>query len=418
MKMNSKSKTFCILPWMHLATNSSGNYRVCCNSTPGKNFILDKDGAPYKIYKADVKEMWNSDTYRKLRLQLLKEEYPSMCQRCWREEASNIKSARQSFNEAYEHFIEGALSNTDKEGKAPLKVGYVDLRLGNLCNLKCRMCNPWASNQWTKEWNTTTSYDGKDIPDEERTRLEHMDWPTNEKTWENLMPIINSVEEIYLTGGEPTLALEQYKLFDHCIKLNKAKDIVLKYNTNLTNIPPKMIEYWKHFKKIKINASIDGFDELNRYIRYPTNWKSVDKNLKIFHEMEKEGKMRVQVHTTVQLYNILDLTDLFEYVDQFGYFPYLNILDHPDYLNVRVLPLHLKECVAEELQTYIDKPKIKGLIKYMMDEDWSQHTERFIEYTNWLDKSRKQNILDIVPGLEDVINSKRPNKFKKLLDNI
>tara|TARA_Y100001963_G_scaffold93362_1_gene128498 strand:- start:314 stop:1564 length:1251 start_codon:yes stop_codon:yes gene_type:complete len=416
--MNSKSKTFCILPWMHLATNSSGNYRVCCNSTPGKNFILDKDGAPYKIYKADVKEMWNSDTYRKLRLQLLKEEYPSMCQRCWREEASNIKSARQSFNEAYEHFIEGALSNTDKEGKAPLKVGYVDLRLGNLCNLKCRMCNPWASNQWTKEWNTTTSYDGKDIPDEERTRLEHMDWPTNEKTWENLMPIINSVEEIYLTGGEPTLALEQYKLFDHCIKLNKAKDIVLKYNTNLTNIPPKMIEYWKHFKKIKINASIDGFDELNRYIRYPTNWKSVDKNLKIFHEMEKEGKMRVQVHTTVQLYNILDLTDLFEYVDQFGYFPYLNILDHPDYLNVRVLPLHLKECVAEELQTYIDKPKIKGLIKYMMDEDWSQHTERFIEYTNWLDKSRKQNILDIVPGLEDVINSKRPNKFKKLLDNI
>ena len=55
-----------------------------------------------------------------------------------------------------------------------------------------------------------------------------MDWPTNEKTWENLMPIIDTVEEIYLTGGEPTLALEQYKLFDHCIKLDKAKDIIQK----------------------------------------------------------------------------------------------------------------------------------------------------------------------------------------------
>ena len=96
-----------------------------------------------------------------------------------------------------------------------------------------------------------------------------MNWPTNEKTWENLMPIIDTVEEIYLTGGEPTLALEQYKLFDRCIELNKAKDIILKYNTNLTNIPPKMIEYWTHFKKIKINASIDGYDQLNRYIRYP-----------------------------------------------------------------------------------------------------------------------------------------------------
>ena len=405
--MKQEPKTFCILPWMHLATNSSGNYRVCCNSVPGKNFIMDKNNEPYKIYKADVKEMWNSDTYRNLRLQLLKEEYPEMCQRCWREEASDIKSARQSYNEAYSHFIEGALSNTDKEGKAPLKIGYVDLRLGNLCNLKCRMCNPWASNQWVEEWNTTTSYDGKDIPKEERTRLEHMDWPTNEKTWENLMPIIDTVEEIYLTGGEPTLALEQYKLFDKCIELDKAKDIILKYNTNLTNIPPKMIDYWKHFKKIKINASIDGFDELNRYIRYPTNWKSVHKNLSAFHKMEQDGNMRVQVHTTVQMYNILDIVDLFEYTEQFGYFPYLNILDHPDYLNVRVLPLHLKECVVEDLQQYIDKPKVQGLINYMMDEDWSQHTEKFVEYTNWLDKSRKQDILDVVPALEDVIKDKK-----------
>ena len=40
----SESNTFCILPWMHLATNASGNLRVCCNSTPGKNFIVKPDG--------------------------------------------------------------------------------------------------------------------------------------------------------------------------------------------------------------------------------------------------------------------------------------------------------------------------------------------------------------------------------------
>ena len=407
--MKEQSKTFCVLPWMHLAINASGNYRVCCNSTPGKNFVMDKNNEPYKIYKADVREMWNSDTYRKLRLELLNEKKPEMCQRCFREEDSGIQSARQGYNQAYDHFIEGALSSTDIEGKAPLKIGYVDLRLGNLCNLKCRMCNPWASNQWVKEWNATTSYDGKDIPEEERTRLEHMDWPTNEKTWENLMPIIDTVEEIYLTGGEPTLALEQYKLFDKCIELNKAKDIILKYNTNLTNIPPKMVEYWTHFKKIKINASIDGYDELNRYIRFPTNWKSVHKNLTAFHKMEQEGNMRVQIHTTVQMYNILDITELFDYAKQFGYFPYLNILDHPDYLNVRVLPLHFKECVVEDLQPWIDKPKVQGLINYMMDEDWSQHTEKFVEYTEWLDKSRKQDVLDVIPALEDILEKKEFN---------
>jgi hypothetical protein len=125
--------------------------------------------------------------------------------------------------------------------------------------------------------------------------------------------------------------------------------------------------------------------------------------------MEQEGNMRVQIHTTVQMYNILDITELFDYAKQFGYFPYLNILDHPDYLNVRVLPLHFKECVVEDLQPWIDKPKVQGLINYMMDEDWSQHTEKFVEYTNWLDKSRKQDVLDVIPALEDILEKKEFN---------
>ena len=258
--MSSKSNTFCILPWMHVATNSSGNYRVCCNSTPGENFITDENGATYKIYKNSPDEIWNTEVYKNLRKDLLNGKMPKMCVRCWREEATGIKSAREGFNESYKDHIEEAIASTKEDGSAPVKGVYVDLRLGNLCNLKCRMCNPWASNQWVEEWNSKTSYDGSTIDQQERDRLTHMNWPTNEKTWENLMPIIDTVEEIYLTGGEPTLALEQYKLFDRCIELNKAKDIILKYNTNLTNIPPKMIEYWKHFKNCLLYTS-DAADE-------------------------------------------------------------------------------------------------------------------------------------------------------------
>ena len=180
----------------------------------------------YKIYKNSPDEIWNTKVYKDLRKDLLNGKKPKMCVRCWREEATGIKSAREGFNESYKDHIEEAITSTKEDGSAPVKGVYVDLRLGNLCNLKCRMCNPWASNQWVEEWNTKTSYDGSTIDQQERDRLTHMNWPTNEKTWENLMPIIDTVEEIYLTGGEPTLALEQYKLFDRCIELNKAKDII------------------------------------------------------------------------------------------------------------------------------------------------------------------------------------------------
>ena len=73
---NTVSDTFCILPWMHLATNASGNLRVCCNSTPGKNFIMKPDGTPYKLYRDDMQEAWNSETYQTIRKRLLNSERP------------------------------------------------------------------------------------------------------------------------------------------------------------------------------------------------------------------------------------------------------------------------------------------------------------------------------------------------------
>ena len=139
------SKTFCILPWMHLATNASGNLRVCCNSTPGKNFITKEDGTPYKLNKDDLKEAWDSEVYQTIRKQMLDGERPEMCQRCFREEDAGVRSARQAWNHKWQEDKEYTLD-------APFDVKYVDLRLGNLCNLKCRMCNPYASNQWVKEW--------------------------------------------------------------------------------------------------------------------------------------------------------------------------------------------------------------------------------------------------------------------------
>lgn len=364
---------FCILPWMHLATNSSGNYRVCCNSTPGKNFILKPDGTPYKVYKDDIREVWNSETYQKIRKQFLNNERPEMCERCFREEDSGLRSARNAWNEQW-------MFEYQKTVSPDLNITYVDLRLGNLCNLKCVMCNPYASNQWVKDWELIENWNDPN----EKVRLSKMDWPNDPSTWKNLIPILNTVKMIYLTGGEPTLAIEQYKLFDICIDKGLAKNITLKYNSNLTNIPRKMIEYWKHFKKIKMNASIDGIGKINDYIRYPSNWKNIEKQLKSFIDMN----VSLQVHTTVQIHNIMHLPEIFNYFDQYNIDPYLNILNHPDYLNVRVLPYEQKLKVKEILKPYIHKPKVEGLLKYI-DEDWSHLYDKFIEKTKILDEIRK-----------------------------
>lgn len=387
-----QSKTFCILPWMHLATNASGNLRVCCNSTPGKNFIL-RNGTkrPYKITDGDMQEFWHSDTMKTIRHELLNDQRPEMCERCFREEDSGVRSARMAWNEKYMFDYE----QTETPG---LTVQYVDIRLGNLCNLKCRMCNPYASNQWVDEWHLVE----QQLNDSEIKRLSSMDWPNDDAVAVNLLKLANTIDEIYLTGGEPTLALSQYKLFDKLIELGLAKNITLKYNTNCTNLPKKLVDYWQHFKKIKINASIDAYGDLNRYIRYPTGWALVEKNLATFVDMSKQGKIDLQVHCTVQIYNVLQLDKLFNYLTDLSITDiHLNILDHPDYLNVRVLPKNLKELAIERLQPYLHIKRVTSLIDYMMAENWNSKWDAFIKYTTTLDASRDESISALVPELSN-----------------
>ena len=390
--MNLPSKTFCVLPWMHVATNAAGTMRVCCNSTPGKNGLEHPSGGKYKLHKHDIREAWNSKTMTTIRQQFLDGERPDMCERCFREEDAGVKSARQSWNEGW-FCSDNDYSNITPEPKAQ----YVDLRLGNLCNLKCRMCNPYASNQWVSEWNMIED----PLPEEELQRLDTdtMTWPNKPKTWENLIAVADTIEEVYLTGGEPTLALAQYKLFDYLIERGLNENIILKYNTNLTNIPQRMIEYWDRFKTVKLNCSIDAYGDLNRYIRYPTNWKLVDKNLKRFLDMKS---VRVQIHTTVQINNILHLNTWFDWVKQFDKFVYLNILNHPEYLNIRVLPPELKQLATERLENYSIE-KLDSTIDYMWAEDWSTRRQEYVRYTQTLDKSRKENILNVVPEFKDYI---------------
>lgn len=386
---HGQSKTFCILPWMHLATNASGNLRVCCNSLPGKNFITKSDGSPYKIWKDDIIEAWNSESYKNIRTQMLNGKEPEMCTRCFREEAAGMLSPRQAWNGKW---------TDDKQysEEAEFDIKYVDIRLGNLCNLKCRMCNPYASNQWVDEWNLIAT----DLGEYEYNRLKSMSWPNNEKTWTNLFKIADTVEEIYLTGGEPTIIQEQHKLLDFFINNNTAHKIILKYNTNLTNVPNHLLEKWKKFKQIKLNCSIDAVGELDRYIRYPSNWNKIVEN---FEHISKLENARIEIHCTVQMYNILNLSDLIEWADPYGYRIYFNILNHPEELNIRVLPRELKNLVAKRLEPYTNIEKVQGIIDYMNQEDWSHKLNKFINYTKALDASRNQCILQVVPEFKQLM---------------
>ena len=389
--------TFCTLPWNQIATNSRGHYRLCCNVAPVVGIIKNDNGVPYNIYEHTIEEVWNSDNYKKIRKQMLNGQRPEACARCFKEEDSGIKSSRMGWNWRWRD------NNKTYLEEAELDIKYLDIRLGNLCNLKCRMCNPYASNQWIDEWILVHP----EVTQNSIIHLKNLNWMEKELPWENLQKIVHTLEEIYFTGGEPTIIKEQHKLLDYCIELGISQNIIIKYNTNLTNIPKHLLDKWKKFKLIKLNCSIDAIGNLNRYIRYPSNWSMIEKNFSIVKAMTN---VRIQVHCTVQMYNILSIHTIIEWCDKQDVKLYLNILNSPDFLNIRVLPQNLKDRVEAQLMKYANivihnntdteetYEKVDSMLNYMFQENlYPKLFQRFIEYSEQLDISRGECLYDHIP---------------------
>ena len=385
---------------MHIATTPSGNLRVCCNSDDkdkGKNVISKSNGSPYKIYEEkNLKSAWHSSYYRKIRKQMLEGEKPEICTLCFREEEAGLESSRMRSNRKY-------MFDYESSETPPLNLKFLDLRLGNKCNLRCRMCSPYTSNSLVKEWEELSRQNlSKFITPitGDRVRIKNIaNWPVL-LDFSKFLDFLPYIEDIYLTGGEPLFIPEYQDLLEYIIQKGFADNIKIRYNTNITKYDVKNLNLWKAFKHVRLSVSIDAFGKLNDYIRYPSKWDLIENNLNQIISLNKQfSNISFVVDCAVQMYNITVMPDFLLWASNKHIELWFNILDRPKFLNIRVLPDLLKQKVKEELLPFKKDFPVKRIIDYMEKESWESYLGDFFRYTDFFDKSRKQNLNDILPEL-------------------
>ena len=431
------SNTFCPLPWIHIATRPNGDVRLCCTANASGADIVDtkdvglvkQDGVVMNLRDHTIEEVWNSEQMRQTRVQMLAGEKPASCLKCYQEEHNGIVSKRQWESVVWKERIniEEVVAKTDADGHLPVDIPYFDLRLGNLCQLKCVMCSPHDSSAWIKEWKIQ-------YPKYKTIELrQDQQWDINfDYTWyqkgvflKSMRAQAHNIKELYFAGGEPLLIPEHYKILEFMIEAGAAVNCVLRYNSNGLELPEKLFELWKHFKQVKFNFSIDSLYEKNDYIRYPSKWSDVVNNLKILDNTP--DNITVNIACAVQLLNIIDLPQFVEW-KQRQQFKKINITDgagmiglhlvyFPSYLNVRTLPAELKKLAESKLNKFIESQKNNqrfvndpmgqrrwlGLIKYMNQEDWSSKLPILKDYLDVCDSTRKTNYKTIFPELNHII---------------
>ena len=313
------SKTFCPLPWIHLATRPNGDVRLCCTSNASGAGMVDekviglvrKEDLNLNLRTNTVEEIWNSDFMKRTRLQMLNEEIPDSCKKCFVEESAGIVSKRQWETEVWKDRLDldSIVSRTKDDGSLPVDIPYFDLRLGNMCQLKCVMCSPHDSSAWIKEWKIQyPQYKNKDlILDQRWDNTYDYTWYQKGSFLDTIKSQSHNIKELYFAGGEPLLIPEHYKILEYMVEAGSAKNCILRYNSNGLEIPDRLLDLWKNFKSVKFNFSIDSFGERNDYIRYPSKWENVLRNLHILDNTP--DNVTVNIACAVQLLNVLTLTD-------------------------------------------------------------------------------------------------------------
>lgn len=277
----------------------------------------------------------------------------------------------------------------------------IELSFSNKCNLKCRMCSPKFSDQLYDEWENiphVAKVDYTIIPD----------WTESIDAWNNIFNFLeeiiknnpNQIVNFILSGGEPLINEGMYRFFDLVLDKGFCKNIAISYNTNLTVLPKKLIDYWHNFKSIKLSISCDGYDKVNEYIRYPSKWSKLLSNLDILKSINNPN-LTWNFIATAQIYNISNLIDLDNWVTETGKKLYIYELVFPTYLSIRALPMDIKLSIIDSWKNQnINRDWLRNIIIYMLSKDQSLEFSKFIDFTKHLDNKRNQNVLDIFPELE------------------
>lgn len=464
----SVSKTFCILPWIHLSSRPSGQIRTCCTSNASSvqdpdssikigggevGVLKTDDGLPANFNHTSLEEAWNGSYMRNVRKMMLRGEKPNPCLKCYKEESSGHLSKRNWETDYWSkrYDIDELVNTTSSDGSLPVKIRYIDLRLGSKCQLSCIMCSPHDSTGWIKDWNSifpqienenlrlTSRWDNKG-----RNHGASYNWhKNNPRFWNELMEQIPNMYQLYFAGGESLIIDEHYDLLEECIKRGYAKNIELRYNSNAVEWREDLFDLWAEFRRVRFHYSIDAYGKQNDYIRYPSVWEHQEE---VFWKLDQTGdNVEVTTATTIMALNVAYIPELVKWKVEQGFrklngWPLgagginMHFAYWPPQLNVKVLPNEIKNQIQLKYEnefypwiednwmnftrvkesniskeTFFDAPygikRYKGIINFMQSEDWSTRLNETREYIKLVNQQRNWStqFYDVFPIFKGVL---------------
>lgn len=447
-QLDTVSPTFCIAKWKQVTMHLQNGMTHSCHH-PSPHVV------PVSEIKRNPTALHNSEFKKEQRKLMLEGQRPAECDYCWRvEDSAKPDSYSDRFYKSADKWALPYLQDiASKPWDDNVDPSYVEVSFSNVCNFKCSYCAPHISSKWMEEieqygaYPTSDGYNnlewiksGNMMPIPNRAENPYVD-----AFWEWWPKMYNSLEHFRITGGEPLLSRNTFKVLDYIIA-NPNPNLEVSINTNLN--PPedlfnvfldkiKIIINEKKLKKFKLFTSAEAHGRQSEYIRFGMNY---DKWLSNLHRVYQE--VPECTFTIMSTYNLLSvpsygkfLGDMLEIKKEYGrHDNWLNpllldipFLRHPFHQSIFIIEKDMIPMIYDQVtQMYqnleykhwmgtanrgffeYEADKLKRIWEmaeaYVPDEYCTISRKNFVAFVDEHDKRRGTNFLETFPEFEQTYN--------------
>jgi hypothetical protein len=412
IKPKDGNKTFCMAPWTHTYLSPQTERRLCCASRePAQSFKQYIDtGNDAKEYKPlTLEQHWNSDHMRSVRQRMMAGEELSECQVC-DHKLLNTNVYRSYFNQLFKHKVDEAYDSTDETGATTMPTVSFDYRFNNLCNFKCRMCGDMLSSSWEAESRKEKSWNEDSQPWMASPLREQIKKFQDTQVVEEFTNAVETktIKEIYWCGGEPLMWEIHWTAMQRIIELGFAKEVYVRYNTNLSRTSLKGIKLFDllpQFQDWQVCSSLDGTGEVGEYIRDGLDYKQWLTNFKEGLAVAKTSR-EMRLDYTLTMPGLLELKNMFDLSQELNVELLTKVMftfSPTEVLSPLALPRELLCTIIDEALEYME-PKATRKQQSLID--------------TLKNLKNRENMEDMFLGIDAVVGKKQGKERQERIDKI
>jgi hypothetical protein len=412
IKPKDGNKTFCMAPWTHTYLSPQTERRLCCASRePAQSFkqYIDTGNEAGEYKPLTLKEHWNSDHMRSVRQRMMAGEELSECQVC-DHKLLNTNVYRSYFNQLFKHKVDEAYESTDDTGATTMPTVSFDYRFNNLCNFKCRMCGDMLSSSWEAESRKEKSWNKDSQPWMASPLREQIKKFQDTQVVEEFTNAVETktIKEIYWCGGEPLMWDIHWTAMQRIIELGFAKEVYIRYNTNLSRTSLKGIKLFDllpQFQDWQVCSSLDGTGEVGEYIRDGLDYKQWLENFKEGLAVAKTSR-EMRLDYTLTMPGLLELKNMFDLSQELNVELLTKVMftfSPTEVLSPLALPRELLCTIIDEALEYME-PKATRKQQSLID--------------TLKNLKNRENLDDMFLGIDAVVGRKKGKERQQGIDKI